>query len=62
MKEFLARTWAAILAAQKRRATQRLLRHLDARTLKDIGLEAYGRELPPDPLARRFDPSFGGLR
>jgi uncharacterized protein YjiS (DUF1127 family) len=62
MKDFLARTWAALLAAQERRATKQILRHLDSRTLKDIGLESYGRDLRQDPLAWRADLGFGGLR
>ena len=62
MKKFLAGKWAAFVAAQERRATQRMLRHLDARTLKDIGLESYGRDLQQDPLAWRVDLGFGGLR
>ena len=61
MKKFLAGKWAAFVAAQQRRATQRMLRHLDARTLKDIGLESYGRDRH-DPLAWRVDLSFGGMR
>lgn len=42
MKQLLIKAWNAVLAAHRRRATRDLLRHLDARTLKDIGLESYG--------------------
>jgi uncharacterized protein YjiS (DUF1127 family) len=61
MKNLLRKAWAAIVAAQQRRATQRVLRHLDARTLKDIGLESFAQRRH-DPLAWRADLSFGGMR
>ncbi len=41
MKQLLVNAWNALLAARRRRATRDVLRHLDARTLKDIGLESY---------------------
>jgi hypothetical protein len=51
-----------MMAAQQRRATHRVLRYLDARTLKDIGLESYAGERRQDPLAWRVELGFGGLR
>jgi uncharacterized protein YjiS (DUF1127 family) len=57
------RIWARLVAARQRRATQRVLRHLDARTLKDIGLESYAAaSRRQDALAWRAGLSFGGLR
>ncbi len=62
MKHLFRKAWDAMVAAQQRRATHRMLRHLDARTLKDIGLESYAGERRQDPLAWRVELGFGGLR
>jgi uncharacterized protein YjiS (DUF1127 family) len=62
MKDVLKRAWGAMVAAQQRRAMHQVLSHLDARTLKDIGLESHAGDLPRDRLAWRADLSFGGLR
>jgi uncharacterized protein YjiS (DUF1127 family) len=62
MKDLIRKAWKAMAAAQQRRATQSVLRHLDARTLKDIGLEAHAAEIRRDTIAWRAELSFGGLR
>lgn len=70
MKQYLKKAWAVFMAAQERRASERMLRHLDPRTLKDIGLEPWNSDLArrvsdlqrQDALAWRADLSFGGLR
>jgi hypothetical protein len=41
MKKLLKQAWAAVMAARRRRALAHALAHLDARTLKDIGLESW---------------------
>jgi hypothetical protein len=69
MKQYLKKAWAAFKAAQEHRAQARMLRHLDAHTLKDIGLEPWSDLAHrvetlrrQDSLAWRADLSFGGLR
>ena len=62
MKDLFKKAWGAMVAAQQRRATRSVLRHLDARTLKDIGLESHVHEPRQDPLAWRVGLGFGGLR
>jgi hypothetical protein len=70
MMQQLKKAWAVLMAAQERRAQARMMRHLDARMLKDIGLEPWNSELArradvharQDALAWRADLSFGGLR
>lgn len=70
MKQYLKKAWAVFKAAQERRAQARMLRHLDARMLKDIGLESWSGDLAhrvetlrrQDLLVWRADLSFGGLR
>jgi hypothetical protein len=70
MKRHLKRAWAAFAKAQERRAQERMMRQLDPRTLKDIGLEPWNGELGQridtlrrqDAVAWRADLSFGGLR
>jgi hypothetical protein len=70
MKQLLKNAWAALVAAQERRARVQVLRQLDARTLKDIGLESRHPELfnrlqamrRQDALAWRVELSVGGLR
>ncbi len=61
MKDLLKKAWARVVAAQQRRATRHVLRHLDARTLKDIGLESYAARRQ-DTLAWHPGLGFGGLR
>jgi uncharacterized protein YjiS (DUF1127 family) len=39
MIKFLEKVFAAIAAAQRKRAQVRMLRQLDERTLRDIGME-----------------------
>lgn len=57
MKKLLKQAWTAVLAARARRAQAEVLSRLDARTLKDIGLESWSPE-----LAQRIDFSYGALR
>lgn len=74
MKKLLQQAWGALAKAAERRspqsATYRSLRHLDARTLRDIGFEAWNSDLArrlealqrQDRLVWRADLGFGGLR
>ncbi|HWA36615.1 MAG TPA: DUF1127 domain-containing protein [Burkholderiales bacterium] len=70
MKRVLKQIWAAIVAAQARRAQAQVLAHLDARTLKDIGLESWNPDLArridsmrrQDALVWRSDLGYAGLR
>lgn len=70
MMQQLKKAWAALVASRQRRAQARMMRHLDARTLKDIGLEPWNSDLArradalqrQDALAWRTDLGFGGLR
>jgi hypothetical protein len=74
MKKFLMHAWDAMVKASERRslrrATYRSLRHLDSRTLKDIGIEAWNSDLARRLEARqrhemltwRAEFGFGGLR
>lgn len=41
MKNWLKNAWRAMLASHERRAAEETLRRLDARTLRDIGLESW---------------------
>jgi hypothetical protein len=70
MKQLLKKAWQAMAAAQARRAQATVLAHLDARTLKDIGLESWNPDLAgrmralqrQDMLVWRAELSYGGLR
>lgn len=70
MKQLLKNAWAALAAAHDRRARAQMLAHLDARTLKDIGLDSSHPELfdrlqtmqRQDAVAWRVALSIGGLR
>ena len=41
MKSWLRKLWTSIMASHERRARAEALRHLDARTLRDIGMESW---------------------
>jgi uncharacterized protein YjiS (DUF1127 family) len=41
MRNWLKKAWNAMLASYERRATREALRQLDARTLRDIGMESW---------------------
>lgn len=43
MKQRLLNVYRRLVAARQRRADALVLEHLDARALRDIGLEEFGR-------------------
>jgi len=45
MKQILARWYRGFVQARQRRAAREVLMHLDAHTLKDIGVESWNSEL-----------------
>jgi hypothetical protein len=70
MKKLWKQAWSAVMAAQQRRAQAHVLAHLDAHTLRDIGLESWNPELAQrvermrrqDTLVWRAGLGFGALR
>jgi len=53
MKQLLARWYRGFVQARQRRAAREVLMHLDARTLKDIGIESWSSELAGEVHAHR---------
>ena len=53
MRQLLARWYQGFVQARQRRAAREALLHLDARTLKDIGVESWNSELAAQAHARR---------
>jgi uncharacterized protein YjiS (DUF1127 family) len=53
MRRLLAKWVQGFVQARQRRAAREVLMHLDAHTLKDIGVESWNSELAAQVHARR---------
>jgi len=70
MKRLLVSMYRSIVAARQRKADELVLEHLDARTLRDIGLDDSAHADRLRSRARRdalrwhaaLSPNFGGFR
>jgi hypothetical protein len=53
MRRVLAQWYRGFIEARQRRAAREVLQHLDAHTLKDIGIESWNSELAGQAHAYR---------